>query len=127
MANTGVAFQPYSVLRGPQGISVLAGLIKDGALPPDATVDDLVAFFAERVPSGSDGTDGAPGRSAYEVAVADGFSGTITEWLTSLHGAPGTDAAPAANAAALSYTDTLSIGATNVQDAITALAIQLGA
>jgi len=32
---------------------------------------------------------GAPGRSAYEVAVQNGFVGTVTEWLASLKGDPG--------------------------------------
>ncbi|MEU7435721.1 hypothetical protein AB0B07_33510 [Streptomyces sioyaensis] len=43
-------------------------------------------------PAGQDGTDGAPGAdgsSAYEIAVADGFTGTETEWLASLDGADG--------------------------------------
>ncbi|MER6844866.1 SGNH/GDSL hydrolase family protein [Streptomyces platensis] len=46
-------------------------------------------------PAGQDGTDGAAGAagadgsSAYELAVADGFTGTATEWLASLHGADG--------------------------------------
>ena len=32
---------------------------------------------------------GDPGKSAYEIAVEEGFSGTISEWLTSLKGQPG--------------------------------------
>lgn len=35
------------------------------------------------------GQQGPRGNSAYEVAVANGFSGTEAEWLASLHGAPG--------------------------------------
>ena len=38
---------------------------------------------------GTDGSDGADGASAYEIAVANGFIGTETEWLESLHGADG--------------------------------------
>lgn len=38
---------------------------------------------------------GADGQNAYEVAVAEGFAGTVTEWLTSLQGAAG-DPAPLA-------------------------------
>lgn len=37
------------------------------------------------------GEDGAPGKSAYEVAVENGFVGTEREWLASLRG---TDGAP---------------------------------
>lgn len=40
---------------------------------------------------GVDGQDGADGLSAYEVAVANGFSGTQQQWLDSLVGAPGAD------------------------------------
>jgi len=38
---------------------------------------------------GTNGVDGTDGLSAYEVAVANGFTGTITDWLTSLVGATG--------------------------------------
>lgn len=34
--------------------------------------------------SGDDGSNGAPGQSAYELAVANGFTGTEQEWLDSL-------------------------------------------
>lgn len=35
------------------------------------------------------GTPGAPGKSAYQIAVDNGFTGTEIEWLTSLEGQPG--------------------------------------
>lgn len=35
------------------------------------------------------GGGGANGKSAYELAVSEGFEGTLTEWLESLHGGPG--------------------------------------
>lgn len=38
---------------------------------------------------GADGRDGADGKSAYEVAVANGFIGSETEWLSHLHGKDG--------------------------------------
>jgi hypothetical protein len=38
---------------------------------------------------GADGTDGPDGKSAYEVAVTDGFNGTESEWLASLRGTAG--------------------------------------
>ena len=37
---------------------------------------------------------GANGKSAYEIAVENGFVGTETEWLASLKGEPGKDGAP---------------------------------
>lgn len=36
----------------------------------------------------------APGMSAYQVAVKNGFTGTETEWLDSLKGAPGEPGTP---------------------------------
>jgi len=38
---------------------------------------------------GQNGVDGADGASAYEVAVANGFVGTVGQWLASLVGAKG--------------------------------------
>lgn len=36
-----------------------------------------------------DGSRGDPGKSAYEIAVENGFSGTEAQWLDSLRGGPG--------------------------------------
>ena len=44
-------------------------------------------------PTGPTGLTGAAGKSAYEVAQAGGFTGTRDEWLLSLKGADGADAA----------------------------------
>lgn len=38
---------------------------------------------------GKDGTDGTDGKSAYEIAVEEGFTGTEEEWLASLKGEQG--------------------------------------
>lgn len=38
---------------------------------------------------GIPGADGAPGKSAYQLAVEHGFVGTEAEWLASLKGADG--------------------------------------
>jgi len=43
----------------------------------------------EQGEQGPAGQDGAPGKSAYEIAVEDGFSGNVYEWLESLKGDPG--------------------------------------
>jgi hypothetical protein len=40
---------------------------------------------------GADGQDGSDGASAYQVAVANGFSGTQQQWLASLIGAAGSN------------------------------------
>lgn len=43
------------------------------------------------------GIDGTNGLSAYEIAVAGGYTGTIEEWVASLKGAAGTPGAPGAD------------------------------
>jgi hypothetical protein len=50
-------------------------------------------------PAGADGTDGVDGASAYDLAVAEGFVGTIEDWLASLQGEPGTPGTPGADGA----------------------------
>lgn len=47
---------------------------------------------------GKPGRDGADGKSAYEVAVDNGFVGTESEWLASLNGADGADGQDGADA-----------------------------
>ena len=44
--------------------------------------------------NGMDGADGTDGKSAYNIAVDNGFTGTEAEWLESLKGEPGKDGAP---------------------------------
>lgn len=50
--------------------------------------------------AGGSGADGADGKSAYELAVEQGFSGTISQWLASLVGPQGTAGATGAAGAA---------------------------
>lgn len=57
--------------KGEQGLQGLQG--KDGAVGA----------------KGADGLPGADGKSAYEVAVANGFTGTASAWLASLKGEKG--------------------------------------
>lgn len=40
------------------------------------------------------GAQGVPGKSAYDLAIAGGFTGTQAEWLTSLNGKDGAPGAP---------------------------------
>lgn len=44
----------------------------------------------QRGPAGPAGDDGADGKSAYEIAVEKGYTGTVEEWLASLVGEVGT-------------------------------------
>ena len=52
----------------------------------EVNLDGAVGIQGE---PGLDGSDGSDGLSAYEVAVANGFTGTQAEWLTSLIGETG--------------------------------------
>ena len=45
----------------------------------------------EQGPKGDKGDQGADGRSAYQIAVQNGFEGTEQEWLASLKGPKGDD------------------------------------
>lgn len=49
-------------------------------------VSDLGTRVTELEEHGGGGTQGADGKSAYQIAVDNGFSGTETEWLASLKG-----------------------------------------
>lgn len=50
--------------------------------------------------SGGGGGGGENGKSAYELAVEQGYSGTLVQWLNSLKGADGAPGAPGAAGAA---------------------------
>lgn len=45
----------------------------------------------EKGEQGENGKDGANGQSAYEIAVANGYTGSETEWLKDLQGTDGKD------------------------------------
>lgn len=64
-------------LQGPKGEQGPPGV--DGSDGTDGEVGS----------AGTDGQDGEDGATAYEVAVAEGFTGTEAEWLTSLIGPEG--------------------------------------
>ena len=56
-----------------------------------------VEFLMQRIKEiptsggGTNGTDGQDGKSAYQIAVDNGYTGTETEWLASLKGSGGQD------------------------------------
>ena len=52
----------------------------------------LFFFTSCNFVNSEDGSDGKGGLSAYELAVQNGFVGTLDEWLDSLKGADGKDA-----------------------------------
>ncbi len=47
--------------------------------------------------AGKKGTKGLNGKSAFEIAVANGFSGTESDWLASIVGPAGTDGVDGSN------------------------------
>lgn len=63
----------------------------------DVAWTDLISLESLRGPAGQDGSDGedgdpgADGKSAYEIALENGFEGNEAEWLASLKGDPGLD------------------------------------
>lgn len=64
----------------------------DSPIPP---TPDLYTQLLQKIgkvqhgKDGADGKDGKDGLSAYELAVENGFTGTVTEWLHSLKGTDG--------------------------------------
>lgn len=60
-----------------------------GDITVDVDEDGTLIFEG----SGNSGGTGADGKSAYEIAVDNGFEGTETEWLESLKGANGNNGA----------------------------------
>lgn len=77
---TGSLSQWLETLRGPQGRGLIAGGLVGQALIKKSTTDYDMAW-GELV--------GGEGKSAYEVAVANGYTGTELQWLGSLVGNPG--------------------------------------
>ena len=72
--------------KGEQGLQGLPG--KDGAQGLPGAKGDPGAQGIQGLP-GKDGAKGADGKSAYEVAVSNGFVGNEAAWLASLKGDKG--------------------------------------
>lgn len=62
----------------------------DGDDAPPVTDEKILAQLAQYCDARGE-CRGAAGLSAYQLAVAEGFSGTLTEWLASLQGPKGSD------------------------------------
>ena len=77
---------------GDDGFSPVASVSKSGNTVT-ISIRDKTGQTTATVQDGADGNDGADGsdgKSAYEIAVDEGFVGTKAEWLASLKGDPGT-------------------------------------
>lgn len=70
-------------------IAVKTSLPSAGSTEGAVITKDDISVTEETSPSASAGEDLPRGKSAYEVAVENGFNGTETEWLASLKGATG--------------------------------------
>lgn len=91
IGNMGVGVDYYKGETGAQGIPGKDG--KDGKTPikgvdyyTDEEIDAIKDEIAQKVQVGAKGEDG---KSAYQIAVDEGFEGSETDWLASLKGADG--------------------------------------
>lgn len=76
------------------GLQALAGQLDRVALTPGPP--------GQPGTPGAPGQPGAPGSSAYDLARGAGFTGTLTDWLTSLRGPKGDPGSPGVAGVALS-------------------------
>ena len=74
--------------KGDDGFSptITATIVSNGV---DLTIVDKNGTQNVGIRNGTNGTNGNDGKSAYEIAVQNGYTGTEEEWLTSLKGADG--------------------------------------
>jgi|GEM_PF-1934657 len=71
-------------------VPVIESGYAEGETPPEPT-QTVYEQILDKLDSGGGGGTGKNGKSAYEIAVENGFSGTEIEWLESLKGQPGKD------------------------------------
>ena len=67
-----------------------SGFVADGDTPIPPTLD-LYTQLLKKLSEMQTGANGKDGRSAYEIAIENGFLGTVAEWLESLKGRDGKD------------------------------------
>ena len=67
-----------------------SGFVADGDTPIPPT-PDLYTQLLKKLSEIQTGANGKDGRSAYEIAIENGFVGTVAEWLESLKGRDGKD------------------------------------
>ena len=65
-----------------------SGFVADGDTPIPPT-PDLYTQLLKKLSEMQTGANGKDGRSAYEIAIENGFVGTVAEWLESLKGRDG--------------------------------------
>ena len=89
----------FVVLNGKKGDSATVEVLRTNQVGPDeaANVENVsgddshvkLVFYIPEGKKGKDGENGENGKSAYELAVANGFIGSLQEWLDSLKGKQG--------------------------------------
>ena len=67
-----------------------SGFVEDGTAPIPPT-PDLYTQLLKKLSEMQTGANGKDGCSAYEIAIENGFVGTVAEWLESLKGRDGID------------------------------------
>lgn len=88
------------LVASPDGKNKIPKLAPTGAfLFNNADGDNMWALIKPKVGTikGEKGDAGADGKSAYEVAVANGYTGTQAQWLASLKGADGANGKDGSN------------------------------
>ena len=107
-------FDGYTPVKGVDYFDGEKGDKGDPFTYEDFTLEQLASLKGDKGDKGTDGKDGADGytpvkdidyfdgvdgKSAYQIAVDNGFIGTEAEWLTSLRGANGKDGKDGQNGA----------------------------
>lgn len=96
-----------TLLPGEPALEIDTGKFKIGdgvkswnTLPYFLDADDTTVLIQTLIEAAVlNGVPGTPGKSAYQVAVDNGFVGTVTQWLTSLVGPAGTNGTNGADGA----------------------------
>ena len=93
----GTVSQWLESLRGPQGLTGPQGLVGPQGSSGTTTIINMTSGSGSGGGGGAQGPKGdtgANGASAYDVAVANGFVGSQTDWLNSLKGTNGNSGVP---------------------------------
>ena len=86
-----VAFRSYSIFVTGEAVDLTELTPVDASAGTVTVVTGPEGMVPVPGPSGPPGEKGEDGDSAYEIAVAAGYVGSITDWLASLHGTDGVD------------------------------------
>ena len=92
-----VAFRSYSIFVTGEAVDLTELTPVDASAGTVTVVTGPDGMVPVAGPSGPPGEKGEDGDSAYEIAVAAGYVGSITDWLASLHGTDGVDGADGAD------------------------------